>query len=159
MTTMAFHVSDLETDRLVRRLAKQRSLGITEAIKLAVCNELAKDGPIDEVTEIVTSDAEAELDRRLRAVTLDYTRLLAKRQGKPGVGSRIYQMLSRRGPVETLRRLVAHPTEGLAFLHSIDRLDLSAERVALDPRFESIVSEEVRADARANLGRISRNAK
>jgi len=40
----ALHITDPETDGLVRRLAASRSLGVTEAIKLAVTNELAKDG-------------------------------------------------------------------------------------------------------------------
>ena len=36
-------ISDRDTDQLVRRLAARRSLGLTEAIKLAVSNELLKD--------------------------------------------------------------------------------------------------------------------
>lgn len=39
---MAFHVRDKETDALVRRLAVERGLGLTEAIKLAVGNELQR---------------------------------------------------------------------------------------------------------------------
>jgi antitoxin VapB len=37
---MAFHVRDKKTDALVRELARKRGLGLTEAIKLAVTNEL-----------------------------------------------------------------------------------------------------------------------
>jgi hypothetical protein len=155
----AFHVSDPETDRLVRRLAERRSLGITEAINLAVCNELAKDDPEDEEPGTMTSATEGdllrELDRVLRATTLDYTRLLAKHRGRKG-GSRVYQMLGRHGPVETLRRLVARPTDGVAFLHSIDRLDLSAEQIAIAPRFKSIIPDDVRASAHENLAKVSR---
>ena len=33
---MAFHVRDPETDRLVRELAAEEGLGLTEAVKLAV---------------------------------------------------------------------------------------------------------------------------
>ena len=33
---MAFHVRDPETDTLVRAFARERSVGLTEAIKLAV---------------------------------------------------------------------------------------------------------------------------
>lgn len=37
---MAFHVRDKETDTLVRELARQRGVGLTEAVKLAVTGEL-----------------------------------------------------------------------------------------------------------------------
>jgi antitoxin VapB len=37
---MAFHVRDPETDALVRKLARERGVGITEAVKLAVGAEL-----------------------------------------------------------------------------------------------------------------------
>jgi len=33
---MAFHVRDAETDRLVRELAAEEGVGLTEAVKLAV---------------------------------------------------------------------------------------------------------------------------
>ena len=33
---MAFHVRDPETDALVRRLAKEAGVGLTEAVKIAV---------------------------------------------------------------------------------------------------------------------------
>lgn len=39
---MAFHVRDSETDALVRRLALERGIGLTDAIKLAVGNELQR---------------------------------------------------------------------------------------------------------------------
>jgi antitoxin VapB len=39
---MAFHVRDAETDTLVRKLAKVSGLGITEAIKTAVANEIQR---------------------------------------------------------------------------------------------------------------------
>ncbi|MDP1738673.1 MAG: type II toxin-antitoxin system VapB family antitoxin [Caulobacter sp.] len=39
---MAFHVRDKETDRLVRELARDRGVGLTEAVKLAVKSELAR---------------------------------------------------------------------------------------------------------------------
>jgi hypothetical protein len=156
------HVSDPETDELVRRLAARRSLGLTEAIRLAVSNELLK----DEVEAIPTSSKKPQggdvykpslwhdLDTEMRSTTLDYTRLLAKHRGTKGVGSRIYQMLARHGSVETLKRLVNNPTDGLQFLKSIDRFDLSAEKIALDPRYEDIITEDIRARARANLRKI-----
>ena len=40
---MAFHVRDPETDALVRRLARQKGVGITEAVKLAVGAELRRE--------------------------------------------------------------------------------------------------------------------
>ena len=39
---MALHIRDAETDELVRRLAEIRKVGLTEAIKLAVENELKR---------------------------------------------------------------------------------------------------------------------
>jgi antitoxin VapB len=149
---LAFHVSDPETDRLVRQLATRRGLGITEAINLAVRNELAKDGPAKAVpAPRAETDLLAALDREIRAKILDYTRLLAKDRGTRSVGSRVYQMLVRHGPVETLRRLVAKPTEGLIFLRDQNRLELSAEHIVLDLRFLSVIPPEVRAQAEENL--------
>ncbi|MFZ0729852.1 MAG: hypothetical protein WAM51_07000, partial [Methylovirgula sp.] len=81
-------------------------------------------------------------------------RLLAGRRGVKGVGSRVYQMLRRYGAVGTLERLVARPTQGLEFLKSINRLDLSAERIALDPRFRSILTEDILWRARENLRKL-----
>jgi antitoxin VapB len=40
---MPFHVRDKETDALVRELAKRRRIGLTEAVKLAVGNELKRE--------------------------------------------------------------------------------------------------------------------
>ena len=40
---MAFHVRDPETDTLVRELALKRGVGITDAVKLAVSAELARE--------------------------------------------------------------------------------------------------------------------
>jgi antitoxin VapB len=39
---MALHIRDEETDRLVRRLAAHKGLGLTEAIRIAVQNELGR---------------------------------------------------------------------------------------------------------------------
>lgn len=39
---MALHIRDRETDELVRRLAEIRNVGLTEAVKLAVGNELRR---------------------------------------------------------------------------------------------------------------------
>ena len=40
---MPFHIRDPETDALVRELAHGRKLGLTEAVKLAVSNELRRE--------------------------------------------------------------------------------------------------------------------
>jgi antitoxin VapB len=40
---MAFHVRDIETDALVRELARKHGIGLTEAVKMAVRNELRRE--------------------------------------------------------------------------------------------------------------------
>jgi antitoxin VapB len=42
---MAFHVRDPETDELVRKLAKKKGKGITDAIREAVKHELEREEP------------------------------------------------------------------------------------------------------------------
>ncbi len=52
---MAFHIRDPETDTLVRKLAERKGVGLTEAVKLAVGAELARDAAgdrLDKVREI-----------------------------------------------------------------------------------------------------------
>jgi antitoxin VapB len=39
---MAFHVRNQETERLVRELARREKLGLTEAVHVAVRNELGR---------------------------------------------------------------------------------------------------------------------
>jgi len=97
---------------------------------------------------------ERELEKVIRSSRLEYTRLLAKQRGTKSVGSRVYQMIARHGAVGTLSRLVDRPTEGLVFLKNIDRLDLAAETIALDPRYESLIGEDIRTRAQANLAQI-----
>ncbi len=46
---MAFHVRDPETDRLVRKLAQKKGIGLTEAIRDAVAAELKRE---DETTPL-----------------------------------------------------------------------------------------------------------
>lgn len=41
-TGVTLQIRDEETDRLVRRLAASRGVGLTEAVRLAVANELAR---------------------------------------------------------------------------------------------------------------------
>ena len=67
-------------------------------------------------------------------------------------GSRVYGMLKRHGPVETLRRLIAGgPSAGLQFLAENDRLDLAADTAAIDPAYESLIPEDLRERANENL--------
>ncbi|MGD9885462.1 MAG: type II toxin-antitoxin system VapB family antitoxin [Reyranella sp.] len=40
---MAFHVRDAETDALVRELAGKHKIGLTEAVRMAVRNELQRE--------------------------------------------------------------------------------------------------------------------
>lgn len=54
---MAFHIRDKATDALVRKLADQRGVGLTKAVRLAVEAELAK-----------RDDEFAVRDRRARAI-------------------------------------------------------------------------------------------
>jgi antitoxin VapB len=60
---MPFHVRDPETDALVRDLARKRNIGLTEAVKLAVNNELARGEPrqpmIERIREIQQEIARA----------------------------------------------------------------------------------------------------
>ncbi|RAK61969.1 type II toxin-antitoxin system VapB family antitoxin [Phenylobacterium kunshanense] len=39
---MAFHIRDEDTDTLVRKLARRKGVGLTEAVRLAVDAELAR---------------------------------------------------------------------------------------------------------------------
>jgi antitoxin VapB len=56
---MAFHVRDKETDKLVRALARRKGVGLTEAVRLAVSNELA------------SAQDQPSLRERLRAIAKD----------------------------------------------------------------------------------------
>jgi antitoxin VapB len=51
---MPLHIRDEATSQLVRSLARQRGIGLTEAIKLAVENELSRsdDAVVDRVAAI-----------------------------------------------------------------------------------------------------------
>ncbi len=138
-----------------------KRFGVTEAVNTAVRNELQRNGTIIAATEALDESTPPDdrdtlikaLDAEIRSTTLEYARLKAKDEGKKNVGSRVYQMLSRHGAIETLRRLVNRPvtTEGLAFLDRIGRLDLTAEEVALNQKYASIMPEDIVAYARANL--------
>ena len=156
----AISIADKHTEACVRRLAEIQNVGLTEAIKIAAENDLAtrfneRVEPEKPKFDSLTEQLEAEI----RSTTKEYVRLLARHRGKKRGGSRVYQMLARRGPVETLRRLVQQPTEGLEFLVRIGRLDLAAETLALKPEYESILDEVIIVLARANLASATRSKK
>jgi antitoxin VapB len=49
MANMTLSIRDAATDRLVRALAKRKNVGLTEAVRLAVANELRR---LDEATPL-----------------------------------------------------------------------------------------------------------
>ena len=55
--------------------------------------------------------------------------------------TRFNQMLSRYGGVETARRLIANPAEGLSTLWAHRRLDLSMEASVCNPKYAPLFSE------------------
>ncbi|NNM70923.1 type II toxin-antitoxin system VapB family antitoxin [Enterovirga aerilata] len=63
---MALHIRDAETDQLVRRLAEIKKLGLTEAVKLAVENEL-KRVPLSERIRPIQDRIAAMRDTGLKA--------------------------------------------------------------------------------------------
>jgi hypothetical protein len=160
---MAIYINDQETEAFVRALSRARSETLTSAINFAAREALAKAGlPMPEPPQAksrLKGDAalKQQLDARIRSDTLKYTRLRNRVLGTKGGGSRVYQMLGNHGAVEALRRLVMRPTEGLEFLVENDALEISAEMVALDPKFTTIIPEHIRIRARANLAIIERS--
>jgi hypothetical protein len=50
-------------------------------------------------------------------------------------------------PIAAGNVIVERPTDGLEFLKSVDRLDLSAEKIALNPRYKSILTEDIGVNA------------
>ena len=115
----ALHIADSETeDHLLPQLGKGlsiiegRPVGITEATKRAVREKLERCDT--EVAETKPAGGlEAELENEMRAVVLEFARERAKAEGKRGVGSAVWKMIPKYGPIETLRRLVSRPTSGL----------------------------------------------
>jgi antitoxin VapB len=55
---MPFHIRDPETDRLARQLARVKGIGLTEAVKLALGNELKR----------ATTVPPEEFERRMAAI-------------------------------------------------------------------------------------------
>jgi hypothetical protein len=150
---MPIHINDAETEARVRKLAEVLGVGLTKVIGDIAGEELKRRGiPLPALSETIKHNAGllGRLEQRMRSDTLNYTRLRNSVLGTRSGGSRVYQMLGL-GPVEALRRLVLRPTDGLKFLLDNDALDLSAEMLALDPEFESVIPEDIRIRARANL--------
>ena len=48
---MALHIRDEETNRLVRALATHKSIALTDAVKVAVRNELEREGAMPSLWE------------------------------------------------------------------------------------------------------------
>lgn len=68
---MAINIKDPETDRLVRELATRMGVSITEAIKVAVQDQLSRTRPR---ADIVFSEIQAIIDRgRTRPMLNDLT--------------------------------------------------------------------------------------
>ncbi len=64
------------------------------------------------------------------------------------------QMIDRLGGIETARRLlVLPPSDGFGRLAMLSRLDLAVESLVLEPRWDSVFTEEERRIARRRLGR------
>jgi len=67
---MAFHVRDPETDALVRRLARQKGVGLTEAIKVAVREKIERDKkakPMLERIRVIQDEVASWPDTGLKA--------------------------------------------------------------------------------------------
>jgi antitoxin VapB len=67
---MAFHIRDQETDTLVRALARQKGVGLTEAVKLAVQGELKREReavPLWERLKPLLEEIQARPDTGLKA--------------------------------------------------------------------------------------------
>lgn len=154
----AIHITDRETDALVRQLAKHLSVGLTDAINRAARNELEREGvePLTAASEpIAPAGNPDELMKQLESVasgaTREFARLNARRKGKRP-GSYFFPMLPRYGLIGTLERYIDRPTsEGLKLCVEMERLDLAYETIVLDPKFETIVPAHIRAKAHANL--------
>src|SRR4051812_5384117 len=96
---MPILIAEPETEAMVRRYAQQHGLGLTEAVhrvfRAAGASNDMDDAPLT-----------ARLDRALRDDLRVYLDALARKSGKRRGGSRVYAMLNRYGPVETVRRCI-----------------------------------------------------
>jgi antitoxin VapB len=66
---MAFHIRDPETDRIVRELARKMKAGLTEAVKVAARNELAREGqrvPLAQRLGKITARVARQADKNVK---------------------------------------------------------------------------------------------
>ena len=68
---MAFHIRDEETDTLVRELARRKGVGLTEAVKLAVRNQLNTEKPQESLREKLRKIADSIAEYPDTGVKLD----------------------------------------------------------------------------------------
>ena len=68
---MAFHIRDEETDTLVRELARRKGVGLTEAVKLAVRNQLNNEKPEESLREKLRNIADSIAEYPKTGVKLD----------------------------------------------------------------------------------------
>jgi len=157
---MAIHISDPDTVVLVERLADTLKCNKTAAVARATREALERLGaPTIVERPKPRGGIKAELDARLRRETKEYVRLREAAIGKRS-GTRIYAMLNRRGPVETVKRLImGGPSEGLRFLAEQDHLELAAEHSVLDPAYDDLFTDDVKERARQNLAYAQEIAK
>lgn len=151
-------IADFETIENVDRLCEvvpfpNKTAAVNAAVKAML---LSRGVDVDAERRPSPQDAAlvARLEGALRQATRDYVKLMEMETGKPS-GSRIYQMLARRGAVDTVVRVVASPSEGLDFLADLEppRLDLAFETIALSPEFRGLFSEAVLKQCEDNLAK------
>ncbi|YCI07036.1 hypothetical protein M1D34_31830 (plasmid) [Ensifer sp. D2-11] len=144
-------INDPQTEARIRRLAEVKQTTITSTVNEVVTAELTRLGETIETRPILKDKAlEADLGMRMRDVTRDYVRFRESQTGRKG-GSRVYQMLARRGAVETMRRIMVNETEGFGFLREHERLDLAFEELAIKPKYASILGPQIVEIARDRL--------
>lgn len=144
-------INDPEIEARIRRLSALKQTTITATIGEVVTAELNRLGEIVEKKPIANNMVlEFSLDLRMRDVTREYVRFRELQTGKKG-GSRVYQMLARRGTVETMRRIIVSESPGFTFLRDHDRLDLAFEVLAVDPKFAPILGPQIVEIARNRL--------
>jgi hypothetical protein len=149
---VSIHINDPATVALVEQLTAHTGQTRTRLVFEALLAYRDVNFPgVKDAPPNASGDLMQEVERVLRAATLNYQREQAKRQGKKTVGSRVYKMIADNGVMGTLRKLVERPTEGLKFLIRIEREDLAAENIVLDPRFSSVMPDDLKKRAKQNL--------
>jgi hypothetical protein len=149
---IALHISDCETVELVDLAAKEFKTTKTGAINRAVREALERCGQSTTVERPQPAlGSEAALEARLRSDARGYVRLREQVSGKKS-GTRLYVMLANHGPVGAATQLImSSPSDGLRFLAEQNRLELAAERAALDPAYQHLFPPAVLARAQEHL--------